>query len=318
MLRIVFLDRDSLPVPLRQPDLPHQWVNYSATTPAQLLDHCRGADVVVSNKVVLNADTLAALPDLKLIAVAATGVNNVDLAAAKAHGIAVCNIRGYAETTVPEHALMLMLALMRNLPAYQHDLAAGAWQQSPHFCHFGAPIRDLRGRTLLIVGAGSLGRGTARLAEAFGMQVLFAEHKGATSVRPGYVDFGAGLAAADIVSIHCPLNDRTRGLIGAAELAHMRQGTVLINTARGGIVDEAALLAALRSGHLGGAGFDVLLEEPPRQGNALLDVQLPNLIMTPHVGWASYEAMSALAEQLVGNIEAWAHGTPRHLVQPSP
>lgn len=314
MLNIVFLDRASLPVPVRAPALPHRWQAFDATSPAQLLTHAHDAEVIISNKVVLDGASIAALPRLKLIAVAATGVNNIDLAAARARGIPVCNIRGYADVTVPEHALMLMLALMRKLPAYQRDLRQGQWQQSPHFCLFGAPIRDLHQRKLLIIGGGSLGQGTARLAQAFGMQVQFAERRGAGTVRAGYVDFEQGLREADVISLHCPLNPETRGLIGAAELAAMQPEAVLINTARGGIVDEAALLDALRAGRLGGAGIDVLHEEPPRNGNALLDADLANLIVTPHVGWASYEAMSGLAEQLVGNIEAWASGQPRNLV----
>lgn len=314
MLNIVFLDRASLPVAVRRPSLPHAWHEYDATAPQDVVARCREADVVISNKVVLNAEALAALPKLRLIAVAATGVNNVDLAAAQARQLPVCNIRGYAEHAVPEHAMMLMLALMRSLPAYRRELAEGAWQQSPHFCLFGTPIRDLNGRTLMIVGAGTLGQRTAALAQAFGMQVLFAERRSATEARPGYVLFEEGLRRADVISLHCPLNDETRGLIGAKELAAMKPDAVLVNTARGGIVDEGALLAALQSGHLGGAGMDVLREEPPKADSPLLGVQLDNLIVTPHVGWASYEAMSRLGEQLIGNIEAWARGEPRHLV----
>lgn len=313
-MNIVFLDRASLPAPLRTPRLPHHWQAFDATATTEIIARCQDADVVISNKVVLDATTLAALPRLKLIAVAATGVNNVDLAVARQRGIAVSNIRGYADATVPEHALMLMLALMRNLPAYQQDLAKGAWAQSPYFCHFGATVRDLNGRTLLVVGSGSLGQGTAKLARAFGMNVVFAERKGAGEIRPGHIDFEQGLRMADIISLHCPLNDSTRGLIDAAALAAMKPGAVLINTARGGIVDETALLEALHSGHLGGAGVDVLHEEPPRRGNPLLDAGLPNLIVTPHIGWASFEAMSRLAEQLIENIELWAAGTPRNLV----
>ncbi|WP_374349570.1 D-2-hydroxyacid dehydrogenase [Chitinimonas sp.] len=313
-MHIVFLDRASLPVTLRSPALPHQWRDYPATSPAQLGVHARDAEVLISNKVVLDAATIAALPRLKLIAVAATGVNHIDLLAARQHGVAVCNIRGYADHSVPEHALMLMLALMRQLAAYRQQLAAGAWQQSPHFCLFGPAIRDLHGRTLAIVGNGALGQGTARLAQAFGMKIVQLERKQATICRPGYTPFVEGLAQADIISLHCPLDASSRHLIGAAELALLRRDAILINTARGGLVDEAALLDALHAGRLGGAGIDVLHEEPPRQGNALLDAKLPNLIVTPHIAWASHEAMSALGEQLIGNIEAWAGGQPRNLV----
>jgi glycerate dehydrogenase len=207
-----------------------------------------------------------------------------------------------------------MLALARSLPAYQADLADGAWQRSPYFCHFGAPIRDLNGRTLAIVGNGSLGRRTAALAGAFGMRIIYADHKHATNIREGYTAFAGALKEADIVSLHCPLTPETRGLIGRAELAMMKRDAILINTARGGLIDEAALLDALRENNLGGAGLDVLEEEPPTTGSPLLDAQLPTLIVTPHVGWASREAMERLAEQLIGNIEAWAKGEPRNLV----
>jgi len=314
MLKIVFLDRGSLPVAVRRPALPHDWTEYEATTPAEVVGRIQDADIVITNKVKLDADALAQVRQLKLIAVSATGTNNIDLAAARARSIPVCNIRGYADSTVPEHALMLMLALARSLPAYQYDVAAGEWARSPHFCLFGAPIRDLNGKTVAIIGHGSLGQRTAALCAAFGMQVLKVEHRHATAVRPGYTAFNEALAVADVISLHCPLTEATRGLIGAAELATMKPDALLINTARGGLVDEAALAEALADHRLGGAGFDVLHEEPPRQGNPLLTLRQPNLIVTPHVGWASFDAMSRLAEQLIGNIEAWARGEPRHLV----
>jgi len=314
MLKIVFLDRGSLPVAVRRPNLAHEWVEFDGTSPDEVQARIHDADVVITNKVRLNADAVTQATKLKLIAVSATGTNNVDLAAAQARGTPVCNIRGYADNTVPEHALMLMLALARNLPAYRVAVAEGDWANSPHFCLFGPPIRDLNGKTVAIVGNGSLGEKTAALCTAFGMRVLKVEHKQATSVRPGYTAFKEALSTADVISLHCPLTDATRGLIGATELSAMRPDAILINTARGGLVDEAALAEVLRQGRLGGAGFDVLHEEPPRNGNPLLTQQQSNLIVTPHVGWASFEAMSRLAEQLIGNIEAWAAGTPRNLV----
>jgi glycerate dehydrogenase len=314
VLNIVFLDRASLPVNVRAPNLAHQWTAFDATSKDEVVARLADADVAISNKVRLDAETIAALPRLKLIAVAATGTNNVDIEAARARNIPVCNIRGYADNTVPEHALMLMLALTRSLPAYQADLADGAWQRSPYFCHFGAPIRDLNGRTLAIVGNGSLGRRTAALASAFGMQVIYADHKHTTSPRTGYTAFAEALQQADVASLHCPLTPETRGLIGRDELGMMKRDAILINTARGGLIDEAALLEVLRENRLGGAGLDVVQEEPPVNGNALLGARLPNLIVTPHVGWASREAMERLAEQLIGNIEAWAKGQPRNLV----
>lgn len=317
MERIVFLDRDSLIATLRSPDFAHQWVDYPATAAYDVLTRLAGASVAVVNKVCLTADILARLPELKHIAISATGTNNVDLAAAKKQGIAVTNIRGYAESTVPEHVLALMLALSRNLLAYRQAVQAGRWQKSAMFCFFDYPVRDLKGSTLVLVGSGSLGQGVARLAEAFGMRVLRAERRGATRIRPGYVAFAEGLQAADVLSLHCPLNEETRGLIGREELQAMKRSALLINTARGGIVDEGALKEALRSGWIAGAGFDVLSSEPPPDDHPLLDPELlalPNFLLTPHVAWASREAMQKLADQLIDNIEAFAAGRAQNRV----
>jgi glycerate dehydrogenase len=208
------------------------------------------------------------------------------------------------------------MALRRNLLAYRRDVQAGKWQRSSNFCFFDHPIRDLHGATIGLVGRGSLGEGVARLAEAFGMRVLWAEHKGvdAAKVSPGRTAFEDVLRQSDVVSLHCPLNAETRGLIGEAELRLMKPDAVLINTARGGIVDEAALARALKEGWIGGAGFDVLSQEPPREGNPLLELDLPNFILTPHVAWASAGAMQALLDQLTGNLEAFARGEPRNRV----
>ena len=228
--------------------------------------------------------------------------------------LAVCNIQGYAAEAVPEHALMLMLALRRQLLAYRADLAAGRWQQASNFCFFDHPLRDLKDSTLGLIGRGCLGEGVARLAQAFGMEVLWGERKGVAPPRPGYVAFAELLARADIVSLHCPLTAETRGMIGEPELRAMRPDALLINTARGGLVDEAALVHALKEGWIGGAGFDVLSKEPPREGNPLLDLHLPNFILTPHVAWASDRAMQILADQLVANIEAFERGERAHRV----
>ncbi|MDQ5918744.1 MAG: glycerate dehydrogenase, partial [Pseudomonadota bacterium] len=247
----------------------------------------------------------------------ATGTNNVDLEACRARGIVVSNIRGYAVHTVPEHAIALMLALSRNLIGYRESVQAGRWQQSDQFCFFDHPIRDLHGATLAIIGSGSLGDGVARLAEAFGMTVLKAERKGANVCRPGYVPFAEALATADIVSLHCPLTADTQGLIGAAELQSMKRSALLINTSRGGLVDEAALVQALKEGWIAGAGFDVLTKEPPKDGNPLLSPELlalPNFLLTPHVAWASRPAMQALADQLIANIEAFVRGEPQNRI----
>ncbi|AVG14477.1 glycerate dehydrogenase [Chromobacterium vaccinii] len=305
---VVFLDRDSLPVPVPVFGFPVHYREYPATAADQVAAHAAEADVVISNKVPLSSETIARLPNLKLIAIAATGYNHVDLDACRERGIAVCNIRHYGDHTVAEHAFMLMMALMKNLPAYQRDVAAGVWSQSRQFCHFGAPIREVRGAVLAIVGSGGIGGRLAEMARAFGMEVLFAERKGAAEARGGRVLFSEALARADVVSLHCPLTDETRGMIAQPELMAMKPGAILINTARGGLVDEADLVAALKYGQLGGAGFDVLSSEPPSPDNPLLKARLPNLIVTPHVGWASGEAMRRLAAQLVANIEAFTRG----------
>lgn len=309
---IVFLDRDSLPVPVPVCKLPHSYREYSTTSREQIVAHCADADIVITNKVPFDAVTLAALPRLKMLAIAATGYNHIDLATCRHQGIAVANIRHYGDETVAEHAFMLMMTLMRNLPAYQRDVAAGVWQNATQFCHFGAPIRDLKGATLGIFGSGGIGQAMALRARAFGMQVQFGERKGVEAVREGYVSFDTLLATSDVISLHCPLNDSTRNLIGERELQAMKPGAVLVNTARGGLVDEEALVAALKYGQLGGAGFDVLSVEPPRDGNPLLKARLPHLIVTPHVGWASREAMDRLAAQLISNIEAFLLGERQH------
>ncbi len=312
--RIVFLERDSIRGEFRRPDFPHAYDEYPMTGPEELAQRVKDASIVITNKVHLRGELLATLPKLKMIACAATGADNVDLAWCRENGVVVSNIRGYAVNTVPEHAIALAMALRRNLLAYRRDVLAGKWQQSPMFCFFDHPISDLNGSTLGIFGRGSLGQGVARLGEAFGMRVLWGEHRGAAKVRPGYTAFETVLREADVLSLHCPLNEQTRGMIGAAEMKMMKRDAVLINTARGGLVDEAALAQALQEGWIGGAGFDVLTMEPPREGNPLLEIDQPNFILTPHIAWASARAMQTLLDQLTGNLEAFASGEPRNRV----
>ncbi len=314
MENIVFLDRSTLEADVRRPAFPHGWAEYPATAPGEIVERLQDATIAITNKVPLRAESLARLPRLRLVAAAATGVNNIDVERCREQGIAVCNIRDYAVHAVPEHVFMMILALRRNVLAYRRDLRAGDWQRSEQFCLFTHPVHDIHGSTLGIIGHGVLGRAVARLAEAFGMKVLVAERKGAESARPGFTPFERVLGEADVLSLHVPLTDRTRGLISAPDLALMKPSAVLINTARGGIVDEAALLAALKEGRIAGAGLDVLETEPPSQGSPLLDHDLPNLIVTPHVAWASRQAMQILADQLIDNIEAFVRGEPRHLV----
>lgn len=314
MEKIVFLDRSTLEAKLRRPDFPHEWIDYPATAPGEIIERLCDATVAITNKVPLRAEALARLPKLKLIAVAATGVNNIDVSWCKQHGIAVCNIRDYAVHAVSEHVFMMILALRRNLLAYRQDLQQGLWQRSGQFCLFTHPIRDIHGSTLGIVGHGALGQAVAQVARGFGMEVLFAEHKNASQIRPGLVAFENVLRESDVLTVHVPLTDATRNLIGATELRLMKPEALLINTARGGVVDEAALAAALTDQTIAGAGFDVLTNEPPTAGNPLLAQDLPNFLLTPHVAWASREAMQILADQLIGNIETFIRGTPRNLV----
>lgn len=313
-LQIVVLDRDTLVNRPFEFDFPHTLSSYGTTEAHETLARIRGADIVITNKVVISAQAFAENPQLKLVAVTATGVNNVDVEAAKQNGTAVCNIRAYGNESVAEHAFMMMITLMRNLPAYQRDVAAGLWENSPFFCHLGAPIRDLNGKTLAIFGRGNIGKTLATYAQAFKMNVVFAEHKHAQSVRDGYVSFDEAIRSADVVSLNCPLTPQTANMIGEAELQQMKPGAILINCGRGGLVDEAALVAALKYGQIGGAGFDVLTQEPPRDGNPLLKARLPNLIVTPHIAWASQEAANRLFDILLDNINRFVAGNPQNLV----
>jgi len=311
---IVFLERNTFSVSFRKPSFEHEWIEFGETTLDQVVDRLAQATIAICNKLQLRGDALAQLPELRLIAVAATGVDNVDLAYCRSHNIAVCNTRGYAVNSLPEHALMLMLALRRNLIAYRADVKAGRWHEARQFCLLDHPIGDLKGATLGIVGFGRLGRSMAQLGRAIGMEVIVAERKNAAEVRDDRVSFTDVLRLSDMISLHCPLTEETKNLIGADELQQMKPGAILINTARGGLIDDHALLDALRRGHLAGAGIDVLRNEPPRDGNPLLDVDLPNLIVTPHNAWASRQAMQTLADQLIDNLEAFVRGEPQNLV----
>ena len=311
---LVFLDRSTLQATLRRPAFEHTWEEHAATPPDQIALRLRDATIALTNKVPLRADVLAQLPQLKMIAVAATGYDVIDIAACRERGIAVCNIRNYAVRTVPEHVFALTLALRRSLPEYRADVERGRWQQAEQFCFFDHPIRDLHGSTMGIFGGGTLGQGTAALARAFGMRVLFADVNPGRKPGSERTPIEQVLAESDVISMHCPLTPATRHLIGAAQLRQMKRSAILINTARGGLVDENALVTALKEGWIAGAGFDVLTTEPPKNGNPLLDLRMPNFILTPHVAWASGGAMQILADQLIDNVELFVKGTPQHLV----
>uniref|UniRef100_A4XYJ6 D-isomer specific 2-hydroxyacid dehydrogenase, NAD-binding protein n=1 Tax=Ectopseudomonas mendocina (strain ymp) TaxID=399739 RepID=A4XYJ6_ECTM1 len=315
--RAVFLDHASLDLgdldmqPLHQAFA--ELTLHAHTRPDQVAERLQGAQVAISNKVPLDAATFAACPELKLVLVTATGINNIDLKAASDHGVTVCNCQGYGTPSVAQHTLMLLLALATRLPDYQRDIAAGRWQQASQFCLLDHPIVELEGKTLGMLGHGELGGAVARLAEAFGMRVVLGQLPG----RPGRADRLALhelLPQVDALTLHCPLNEQTRNLIGAAELALMKPQALLVNTARGGLVDEQALADALRRGHLGGAATDVLTQEPPKDGNPLLTGDIPRLIVTPHNAWGSREARQRIVAQVVENAEAFFAGAPRRVV----
>jgi glycerate dehydrogenase len=312
--RIVFLDHDSLLANVRRPAFEHAWQDHAATAPHEVVERLRGATIAITNKVPLRAPELAQLPDLKMIAVAATGTDNVDLAACRERGIVVANIRDYSVVSVPEHCFTLMLAVRRNLRAYLADVEAGKWERSTRFCLLDHPIGDLAGSRLGIVGYGALGRRVAQIGRAFGMEIAVASRSPVDDTDVIALPLPELLATSDVVSLHLPLNDQTRNMIGARELASMKKSSILINTARGGLVDEAALAEALTDGVIAGAGFDVLSKEPPVPENPLLALRLPNFVLTPHVAWASGGAMQTLADMLVDNIEAWVAGAPTNVV----
>lgn len=317
MIRIVFLDRDTLSpeTVVRAPSVPHEMVVHARTAPHEVAERIRDADVVVTNKAPVRAEALAGATKLKLIAVSATGTDIVDLAEAKARGIAVCNIRNYAKHTVPEHTFALMLALRRSILPYRQSVTEGRWQQAAQFCYFDYPISDLGGSTLGIIGHGTLGQSVGKIAEAFGMTVLAAGRRGATELKPGQTAFDEVLKRSDVITLHCPLTPETRGVIGAREFALMERKPLLINTGRGGLVDEPALEKALDAGQIAGAGFDVTDGEPPAADSPMMRIAArENVILTPHVAWASREAIQALADQLIENIELFFAGTPRNLV----
>ncbi len=289
----------------------------------EIADRVRDADILIVNKIAVTAAVVAAAPRLRLVCLAATGTDNVALAAARERGIGVANIRNYCAPSVSQHVFALVLALNQRLREYDALLRAGAWQRSGNFCLLDHPFHELAGRTLGIIGLGNLGRGVARLAAAFGMQVLAARrpYRNPPGDRGRPVEDGIQrvnlpelLARAHVLSLHCPLTDETRGLLDATALAHMRPDALLINTARGALVDSAALLAALREGVIAGAGIDVLDREPPVHGHPLLQAALPNLLVTPHIAWAAQEARQRALDEIALNIEAFLAGSRRNRV----
>jgi glycerate dehydrogenase len=272
-----------------------------------------GAEVVLVNKLRISREAIEAATSLRLVALAATGTNNVDLVAAAERGIAVCNLHDYCTASVVQHVFGVLLALTHRLREYDALVRTGAWQRGGQFCLLDFPIRELAGRNLGILGYGTLGKGVAQVARAFGMQVLIANRPGATR-EAGRVDLHELLPRVDVLSLHCPLSAATQGVIGAPELALMKRDAVLVNTARGALVDSAALADALRGGRLGGAAIDVLPQEPPVDGNPLLAGDIPNLVVTPHIAWAAREARQRCVDEMAANVRAFSSGERRNRV----
>ena len=307
-MNIVFLDSTGIPASHRIPSFsfPHQLTEYAHTAAEQVLARAKDADIIITSKVILNHEILSQLPKLKLIAVTATGTNNIDLMAAKALGITVKNVTGYSSVTVPEHVIGMIYALKHRLIDYHRDqLLTERWATCGQFCYVDYPISDVQGSTLGIIGRGCIGNEVARLAQAVGMRVLFAEHQHATTIREGYTAFDEVLEQADVISLHCPLTPQTEQLINAKTLALMKPNACLINTGRGGLINEADLLQALQSGKLAGAALDVLVKEPPASDDVLwlAAKTQPNLLITPHVAWASDSALTTLVNKVAQNIE---------------
>jgi glycerate dehydrogenase len=313
----VFLDRDTvdrgdMDMSVLEQRLP-RWRFYGLTAAPELHERIADATVVISNKVVLDEAAFAAAPKLKLVCVSATGTNNIDLAAASRHGVTVCNVRGYATASVVQHTFALILSLSMRLGRYRRAVMRGEWQSSPHFCLLDYPIHEIARKKLGIVGYGELGHGVAKVAAAFGMEVLISQRPGGDP-SPERLPLHELLPQVDVLTLHCPLTPETRNLIGEKELRLMKPSALLINTARGGIVDEVALAAALRDNRLAGAGIDVLTTEPPREGNPLLADDIPNLIVTPHIAWASVESRQRLLDQIGLNIAAFLSDAERNRV----
>lgn len=312
-MQAVFLDYQSLD----QNDLDFSGLSqvcshlalFASTSPEDVLSRIQNVDVVMTNKVKFDAAVLKQCPQLKLILISATGTNNVDLAQARAQGIVVCNCQGYGTAAVAQHTLMLMLNLATSFLKYDRAVREGKWQQAQQFCLLDFPISELSGKTLGIVGFGELGQAVAKIAEAFGMKILVAQLPNRPLVQ-GRMALDELLSQVDFLSLHCPLTDETRDLIAEAELAKMKTSAFLINCARGGIVNEAALKAALINKTIAGAATDVLSVEPPVAGNLLLDDNIPNLIVTPHSAWGSVDARQRIVTQMIENLLAFQQGQP--------
>lgn len=312
-MKIVTLDGDTLPQPLKKPDWCDVWNYRGSTSKNETAAALHNAEIVITNKVELRKDLLRDLPGLRFICVTATGFDCIDTEYCRERGIVVSNVPGYSANSVAEGVIGFIFALRRHLKDYLH--AAGhEWSDSTHFCLHRAPIRDIRDATLGIIGRGDIGGHVARLAKSIGMKVMFAERKGAPEIREGYVRFEEVIAQSDVITLHCPLNDSTREMIDMATLRQMKPEALLINTARGALINEADLVSALREGIISGAALDVLGTEPPPASHPLLDPALKNLIVTPHIAWASHSGVTNLIKVVEYNLAGYYSGQIKNRV----
>lgn len=313
----VFLDLDSIhPEDLNlraMREILPDWHFHNQSDISEIGNRIRNAEIVISNKVPLDRVTLESATGLKLVCVAATGTNNIDLEAAHDLDIPVSNARDYATSSVVEHVFSMLLSLTRNLDAYRNRVGEGDWERSSEFCLFDASIEELEGKTMGIIGYGNLGQAVANVARAFFMQVQIAQRSYATAV-PDRLPLNELLATSDIISLHCPLTDTNRHFLGTRQFGLMKNNAIIINTARGGLIDEKALVEALREEQISAAAVDVLEQEPPTNANPLLNYKSSNLIVTPHIAWASRSARQRLVNEIVLNIEAYKQGTVRNQV----
>lgn len=316
-VKIVFLDHETFPegINIKRINKKYELKIYGKTLAQEVINRTKDADVIITNKVKITREVIESAHKLKFISVAATGTDVIDIEACNDHNILVSNIRNYAINTVPEHTFSLILALRRSLLAYTESVRKGRWQESGQFCYFDYKINNLSGSTLGIIGDGVLGKAVAEIAKAFGMNVLFSTYKGTKNMGPLYTPFEDIIAQSDIISIHCPLLNSTRDLISYSEFSQMKSSCILINTARGGIVNEDALYDALINKKILGAGFDVCISEPPEKESQIMKLtQLSNFILTPHISWASFEAIQILSDMMMDNIEAFLSDHPQNLV----
>jgi glycerate dehydrogenase len=304
MQRIVFLDRSTVEATFRAPAFDHSWIDHDFTPAEETVARLEGATIAITNKVRIGEAELALLPDLRMIAVAATGMDILDLEACRRRNITVSNVTNYASAAVAEHTFALILALSKNLIGWREDVLAKKWHRSKIFCLTGRPVRSLENATLGLIGYGSIAREVERLGRAFGMQVLIAERRG-HPVREGRRAFEDVLSRSDVLSLHAPLDEHTKHLIGEAELRAMKPSALLINTARGALIEEQAVLRALDNRWIAGVALDVLQTEPPRD-TPLLEATRDDLLVTPHVAWRSTAAQQALADQIVDAMERFA------------